>query len=226
MIKMVCAGLLLVAANAPAIAADAQPASPTDTRRTIGLSKVFADWQTAEPKGKYKTGNWCISHGPIKVIDRSRTEIDHNKLDFLFGKSAEAHGYKALNQSQDMFADAATDAPKAQFMLGANAVPDTINVCDAIGPKIKGTVIYAMEFQLFDATTNKVVGKYPVMGQATYDTFQKGQLNKLMFDALANGFDTLFASGQLDAYLGKPNPPSPAPAPTSADPAAAIKPTE
>ncbi len=196
-------------------------ATPSDKRNSVSLSKVFYDLQAAEPKGKYKTGNWCISHGAIKLNNHNRTEMDHKTLDFIFVKAVEAKGYKVASESQDMFADSNSDAKKANFLIGANVIPDTIDICDAIGPKIKGTFILAMEFQLYDVAAGQVVGKFPVTGTAFYPTFQQGQVSKLLLDAFANGVETLFASGQLDKYLGAPvPPPPPVPSPAALTPAA------
>ena len=208
---VMAAGLHAQTAPAPA---------QSDTRNAVSLSKVFYDLQTAAPKGKYRTGNWCISHGAIKLTNHNRTELDHKSLDFAFTKVVQAKGYKVVSDSQDMFADSNSDAKKAKFMIGANVVPDTIDICDALGPKIKGTYILAMEFQLYDVSAGQVVGKFPVTGTATYPVFQSGQVGKLLVDAFSNGVETLFASGRLDKYLGAPTappasdgPPPPAPPP-------------
>lgn len=179
--------------------------------KTVQLSKALLDKDAGPIKGDMRGGLWCISRGPFKWNPNGGDILNYEKYDRLFQKELERDGYKAISTSEDLFAQANKDADTADFLVGATVSSDTMDICSAVGPVSKGTIILNIEFKIFDASKKIVVDTVKVVGSAKYEKFQPTTPDSLMYDAFTNGVYQLAASGKLNAYLGEPAVKLPAP---------------
>ncbi len=178
--------------------------------KTVKLSKALMDKDAGPIKGTMRGGLWCISNGPFKWNPNFNGTLNYEKYDRLFEKELTRDGYKAVSPSEDLFAQA-KDADATDFLVGATVSADTMDICGAVGPQSKGTVILNIEFKIFDTAKKEVVDTIKVVGSAKYEKFQPTTEDSLIYDAFTDGVYQLAASGKLTTYLGEPSVKLPAP---------------
>ena len=168
------AGLILGLCLSGAAAAQTTAPAP-DNRKTTQLSKLYFDTQSAQTKGKMRTGLWCISHGAWKWSNPGRVLVHNDQFDFRFTQEMAQAGYRAVSHVQDMFDNSADGDTGANYLIGATMVPDTDDLCFSVDG-VKGTVILNIEFKIYDTAAKAVVDTVPITGQARYEKFStKGQ---------------------------------------------------
>jgi hypothetical protein len=210
-ILVALAGAFLYAA-APAMAQTAEGGA-----KTLQLSKVILDTQSAPIKGKIKGGTLCVFPSKWDVAGSKKSQ-DYERYDLLFSDKLKSAGYNVVTVSANMFASE-DDKNRADFLVGATIRPDTINLCSSVSGE-KGNVLLAVDWQVYDRAAQKVVATLTTTGYGVQEKFSRDGLTAMWNQAFSNALGALSDQGVLQAQPGSAvsqnaSPPIvPPPAPT------------
>ena len=219
-------GLVCVTLGITMLAAAPVMAQPVGSSpKTVQLSKVIEDDQSYEPKVRFKVGTICLLSGKFNLT-KQKVTLAYERFENLFAEDMKKAGFGVVATSEDLFASD-KDKNSADYLIGANTHPDTIDICSSING-VKGKITVAVEWQLYDRKAQKVVETIVTTGTGTVDKFDRSGSVTMYNNAFVANLDELIAKGVLQKYVGlpapvPPAPPAPIPA-AAAAPAATVAP--
>ncbi|NIJ31839.1 hypothetical protein [Sphingomonas oligoaromativorans] len=170
--------------------------------KSAQLSKIVINPDIPKANQHVKSGSICLWAGsPINFGSQERT-LNYERFDRLFSTALNAHGFKAIAKSADMFEGEGNSA-KPDFLVGATLRPQTVNVCDSIGG-LKGAIAISVEWQIYDRSKQQVVETVTTEGTGQSLKFQASGLNLIIDQAFSAAAVALISQGVIQKYLGTP----------------------
>ncbi len=198
-----CGGLLLAASPCAAQVA----AVPV---RSLQLSKVILDTETDEVTGKLKGGTLCVFPSKLPLLKEKKTQ-DYERYDMVFAAELTRRGFRVVTASGDLFSGE-DGKDKGDLLVGAVMRLQTLNICSSVNGE-KGDVTLAIDWQIYDRATQKVVAMATTTGHAVQEKFARDRLRGMWNLAFVDSLSTLIESGAVARYAGAPVPPPAAAAP-------------
>ena len=187
------------AATAIAVAAPSAAFAQTGGK-TVQLSKVVLDTESAELVARVKGGTLCVFPSNIKIPKEKKTQ-NYERFDNMFTAKFKSGGFAVLSTSSDMFAGA-DDKNKADYLIGVTLRPVGMNVCSSVKGE-KGDMDVNAEWQIFDRGAGKIVETVSASGHGTLPKFASDGLDQIMNEAFKANLGALLDKGIVQKYTAQ-----------------------
>lgn len=179
-------------------AASAQVA-PT-AAKTLQLSKVVLNPEIAKANQRVKVGTICLFAGSPLDFGSAEHTVNHERFERLFSATMTKRGVNVIAKSSNMF-EGEGNSPQPDILIGATFRPQSVDICDSVNGQ-KGTIVIAVDWQIFDRAKQKVVATATTQGSGQVPKFQQRGFNDMIDQAFTLAAAALVERDELKPYLG------------------------
>ncbi len=171
--------------------------NPNAGPKSVQLSKVVLDTDTAETVARVKGGTLCVFPSNVKLPKEKKTQ-DYERYDNLFTARMKSGGFTVVSTSNDMFAGE-DDKNKADVLIGVTLRPSALNLCSSIKGE-KGNVSLTAVWQIYDRASGRVVETVSTSGDGLTPKFASDGLDQMFNQAFTANLASLIEKGVLQKY--------------------------
>jgi len=165
--------------------------------KSIQLSKVVLDTDTAETIARVKGGTLCVFPSNVKIPKEKKTQ-DYERFDNLFTAALKDVGLTVVSTSNDMFASE-DDKNKADILIGVTLRPTALNLCSSVKGE-KGNVSMTAIWQIYDRASGHVVETISTSGQGVVEKFASDGMQQMINESFKVNLAALMEKGVLQKY--------------------------
>jgi hypothetical protein len=168
--------------------------------KTVQLSKVVLDTETAEVAARVKGGTLCVFPSTVKLPKEKKTQ-DYERFDNLFTAAMKSGGFSVVSTSGDMFAGE-DGKNKADYLVGVTLRPLEMNICSSVKGE-KGKVSIAAYWQIYDRSAGRVVEDVMTTADGVQEKFATDGLDQMVNSAFAANLSALISQGVVQKHVAK-----------------------
>ena len=184
-------------ALAGALVALAVPATAHAEGKSLQLTKVVLDTETAPIEARVKGGTLCVFPSNIELPKEKKTQ-EFERYDRLVSDTLGTGEVAVVSDSDDLFAAESDD--KGDILLGAVMAPTAINICSSV-KGFKGTIDVKVEWQFYDRESSKVVETLVTEGTGTLPKFSNNGFVEMWDAAFVDALRKVQQAGVIDRVL-------------------------